>query len=469
MKENFLNILDAFTSRPQTARVHVTPKDIETELEKIQELEGNEMISALAELYFKNNPNVYAPGNNARLYTRPESEALLGAFIALLANNSGGTFKSNPVGSVITKKVFDYMINDLIGYEKAEAIDTSGGMAANAMAIQIARYYFYPDARDKGNGNSRFVLMCSDQSHYSQDGAMNRAGLGIDNICYISTDFDGTIDLLELERSLKEYKEAGYNIIVSSTYGTTVLGAFDDVEVISNLCFQYGAWHHVDASWGGPAAISNDRKLFGDLSRADSVTLDAHKAFKSTLTCGIFVTQHVGLLKQANLSPRSTKYLYHEDPLGLDNGVRGLECGKSDRLLPFGTLLLSRGNSGLTEMIDRDLQRAKYFTECVSNSPYLKLMHAPQYLNVCVQIKSPFQDLSDSNFTKFVSDRLLNQKQSNIMVEICKYSELDGYVLRFVISNPEMTTESIHGIISELTELREEMMGIHQKQIQQVS
>jgi glutamate/tyrosine decarboxylase-like PLP-dependent enzyme len=33
--------------------------------------------------------------------------------------------------------------------------------------------------------------------------------------------------------------------------GTTVLGAFDPLEKIADLCEKYKIWMHVDAAWGG--------------------------------------------------------------------------------------------------------------------------------------------------------------------------------------------------------------------------
>lgn len=33
--------------------------------------------------------------------------------------------------------------------------------------------------------------------------------------------------------------------------GTTVLGAFDPLEKVADLCEKYKMWMHVDAAWGG--------------------------------------------------------------------------------------------------------------------------------------------------------------------------------------------------------------------------
>lgn len=38
--------------------------------------------------------------------------------------------------------------------------------------------------------------------------------------------------------------------------GTTVLGTFDPLEEIADVCEEYGLWLHVDAAWGGGALVS---------------------------------------------------------------------------------------------------------------------------------------------------------------------------------------------------------------------
>lgn len=50
--------------------------------------------------------------------------------------------------------------------------------------------------------------------------------------------------------------------------GTTVLGAFDPLEEIADLCEKYNLWLHVDAAWGGGALMSQKyRKLLKGIER----------------------------------------------------------------------------------------------------------------------------------------------------------------------------------------------------------
>jgi glutamate/tyrosine decarboxylase-like PLP-dependent enzyme len=42
--------------------------------------------------------------------------------------------------------------------------------------------------------------------------------------------------------------------------GTTVLGAFDPIPEIADICSKYKIWLHVDAAWGGGALVSKKHR-----------------------------------------------------------------------------------------------------------------------------------------------------------------------------------------------------------------
>ena len=52
---------------------------------------------------------------------------------------------------------------------------------------------------------------------------------------------------------MRDVKSVTENVISA---GTTVLGAFDPLEEIADVCKEHGLWFHVDAAWGGGALVS---------------------------------------------------------------------------------------------------------------------------------------------------------------------------------------------------------------------
>lgn len=65
----------------------------------------------------------------------------------------------------------------------------------------------------------------------------------------IRTDDRGKMIPEELERAILKVKEDGkVPFFVNATAGTTVLGAFDPIQSIADLCAKYNLWLHVDVS-----------------------------------------------------------------------------------------------------------------------------------------------------------------------------------------------------------------------------
>lgn len=82
-------------------------------------------------------------------------------------------------------------------------------------------------------------------------------GLGSDNVYKIDTDDCGKLIPEDLENKIKQsLSEDALPFMVSATAGTTVLGAFDPLNAIADLCEKYNLWFHVDAAWGGGALVS---------------------------------------------------------------------------------------------------------------------------------------------------------------------------------------------------------------------
>lgn len=105
------------------------------------------------------------------------------------------------------------------------------------------------------------MLFTSEDAHYSVKKLACFMGIGSDNVYLIKTDAVGKMDPAHLESEILRAKsENAAPFMVSATAGTTVLGAFDPLEKIADLCEKYKLWLHVDAAWGGGALISKKYK-----------------------------------------------------------------------------------------------------------------------------------------------------------------------------------------------------------------
>lgn len=73
------------------------------------------------------------------------------------------------------------------------------------------------------------------------------------------------MDIADLKDNIQKHITSGCEpLMVSATAGTTVLGAFDDLKSIADLCEVHGMWLHVDAAWGGGALMSQQHRYLLD-------------------------------------------------------------------------------------------------------------------------------------------------------------------------------------------------------------
>lgn len=130
-------------------------------------------------------------------------------------------------------------------------------------------YYYYYFQVDGLFGSKRQIIFTSEDSHYSVEKLAMFMGFGSKNVCKVKTNKVGKIDIEDLKKKIEEHLNNDCQpMMISATSGTTVLGAFDDLNSIADLCKQYGMWMHVDAAWGGGALMSSKyRHLLSGIER----------------------------------------------------------------------------------------------------------------------------------------------------------------------------------------------------------
>jgi glutamate/tyrosine decarboxylase-like PLP-dependent enzyme len=130
---------------------------------------------------------------------------------------------------------------------------------------------------------------------------VHQAGIGRSGLRLIATDGKGRMDSNALAKAVAGDLERGIvPVLISATAGTTAGGMIDPLEGCAHIAREHGIWYHVDAAWGG-AALSSERArgLLAGIELADSLTIDAHKWFATTMGCGMFITRYPAVLNEA--------------------------------------------------------------------------------------------------------------------------------------------------------------------------
>ena len=177
---------------------------------------------------------------------------------------------------------------------------TTGGAEANYTALLCALTRAEPGFAAKGARAfaGEPVFYVSRESHLAWFKIAHQAGTGRDAVRLIATDGTGRMDTGALADAIGGDRAAGrVPAMVVATAGTTNAGMVDPLGRCAAIARMAGLWLHVDAAWGGAAIASAAmRDALAGIELADSVTIDAHKWFATTMGCGMFLTRHPGAL-----------------------------------------------------------------------------------------------------------------------------------------------------------------------------
>lgn len=100
-------------------------------------------------------------------------------------------------------------------------------------------------------------MFTSEDAHYSSGKLASFMGLGSDNVYKVKTCNRGKMIVEHLESEVLRVKaEGAVPFMVVATAGTTVLGAFDPIDQIADVCKKHDMWLHIDAAWGGGVMLS---------------------------------------------------------------------------------------------------------------------------------------------------------------------------------------------------------------------
>jgi aromatic-L-amino-acid decarboxylase len=195
---------------------------------------------------------------------------------------------------------------------------TSGGTEANFTALICA--LTSANSRFGTDGVTAFAgpptIYVSQDAHLAWHKIAHQCGIGRASVRLIETDRFGRMDAVRLVDTIALDKANGrVPVMVVATAGTTGAGMIDPLTDCAEIARASRAWFHVDAAWGG-ALIASDRLrgALAGIEAADSITIDAHKWFATTMGCGMFMTREAGILSDAfhvstNYMPSNIQHL----------------------------------------------------------------------------------------------------------------------------------------------------------------
>ena len=334
-----------------------------------------------------------------QLYSGFNFPAFIGEIFTVLANTSMYTYEVAPVATSIETEMIRLM-NRYSGYVDGDGIFVSGGSNANLVAMFSARNKVLPEIRFEGyDSNIKLKAFVNEQAHYSFETAANILGIGAKNVIKVKSDKNGMIIPSELEKEIKASIERNEKpFFVAATCATTLLGAYDPIDKMAEICQKYDIWLHADGSFGGSLILSDQhRYLMRGIEKTDSFAWNPHKLMNIPLICSALLVKKRGTL-QHNITDINADYIFHDIDQIEDLGKKSIQCGRRVDAVKLRFAWKYFGLEGYQKRTDNLIAVATYAEEIVKNHKNLELLADRQSFAVCFRyITENETDLNNFN------------------------------------------------------------------------
>ena len=405
-------------------------------------LEGQGLDAVLDDLdtFIANSVKTHRPEFMNPLWGGLSLPSFAGEVVAAMTNNSMYTYELSPIATVIEQTILKRM-SEMVGFSDGFGTFTTGGSNGNMLGMLCAREHLLAGSTKQGFDGRTTVIFVSAEAHYSVLMAANVIGIGHQNIIKVQCDEDGRMrpDRLEEEIALAR-REGMRPLCVVATAATTVRGAYDDLEALSEVAHREGLWLHVDAAWGGTCLFSNvHAALMDGVEKADSVCWDAHKMMGVPLICSAFLIKNPDVLRRLCDHTNVAHYLFHSDAASDDLGRYSLQCARRNDALKLWLEWRARGDAGWAQMVDTRMADADYLQEKIQAHPDLEMMSSRMWTNVCFRYKSTDTAVDHNKLNTEIRNRLIHE--GSFMVSRSNIGE--DVILRMVVVNQDLDRDTL--------------------------
>jgi glutamate/tyrosine decarboxylase-like PLP-dependent enzyme len=357
---------------------HVTPADVRTELENrytfetpipIETLTADVIRLLRAQTVHVTHPRYFGLFNPSVRPVTVVADALVALYNPQLA-----AWSHAPAANEIERLTLRPLMRAL-GWnpDQAFANFTTGGAEANLSAVLAALAHRCPEWAASGvAGSARPVIYLTSESHHSFVKIARMTGLGTDALHEVPVTQRFTLDVEALVHRIRaDLQENWLPLMVVGTAGTTGAGLIDPLPQLAETARQFGLWFHVDAAWGGSAALSSRlRSAIQGVEQADSVTWDAHKWLSVPMGAGMFFCRHPEAVKRAFAI--STSYMPQDSgDQAVDPYVATAQWSRRLIGLKVFMALAELGLDGYGAMIERQAALGDYLRERLRQTGWL--------------------------------------------------------------------------------------------------
>ncbi len=330
-------------------------------------------LTSIADLLFANTCLNGHPRMWGYITGAPSPIGALGDLLAAAANPNVAGWNGAPLATEVENQTVKW-IGELVDFSSGcDGILTSGGNAANFVAMLAARRAKADwDVRAEGLAGRRMTVYATRETHAWLDKAADLFGLGTRAVRRVDTDDGLRMNTEHLAHLVRDDRAGGMTpFLVVGSAGTTATGAVDPLPEIGAFCRDHDLWFHVDGCYGAPATLADDAPAaLAGMADADSLAIDAHKWLYVPLEAGCTLVRDEQVLTETFATNPSYYAMAAADggePV-VDYYAMGLQNSRGFRALKVWLTLKQMGRDGYRRAITRNMAQARLMFEALEEA-----------------------------------------------------------------------------------------------------
>lgn len=382
----------------------------------------------------------------------PTWPSILGEYLATGYNIFQGTWLESAGPSQLELVVMDWFRSWLDLPESGGGLLTSGGSAANLVALVTAR--------EAAGNPPQAIIYLSDQGHSSLERAARIMGIPEERVRKVPTDETFRMNLGALRQMVAEDRKNGLTpLCVCGNAGATNSGAIDPLLELGDFARQEGLWFHVDGAYGGFAILTEEGKeALRGIGSADSITLDPHKWLFQPYETGCLMVRDTRVLEEAfRILP---EYL-QDTALGEEHvnfADRGIQLTRGFRALKIWMSIQMLGLDAFRVAIQESMDAAREAEGYIHDSASLKMLCPASLGIICFRFIPPgasldARDLEGLNLA--IQDEIVGSG-----LAMMSSTRLRGvFSLRLAIMNYRSTWKDLKETLKAIERVGARLMG----------
>jgi aromatic-L-amino-acid decarboxylase len=386
------------------------------------------------------------PGFMAYFPSVASGPGILGEWIASGLNSNVMFWKNAPASTELEEVVVSWL-RQMLGLP-----DTFDGMLTDSASVStllslVAARHAVPglDARDRGLAGrpdvGRLRVYASTETHSSVEKAAIVVGVGREGVRKVPVDTHYAMRADLLARAVAEDRRDGWlPFLAVATVGTTSSTAVDPVRAIADVCERERLWLHVDAAYGGAAALVPEKRvLFEGWERASSIVFNPHKWMFTPFDASLLLFRDLEAFRSAfSLVP---DYLHGTTARGAHTySEYGVQLGRRFRALKLWFLIRWFGADGIAARVREHCRMARELAAWVEAEPGWELAAPVPLATVCLRhAPSGLSEEALDRHNQAILDRV-NRTGSLYL----SGTRLDGrFTIRVALGNPRAGDEHV--------------------------